>query len=233
VGAKALSTFKTDLKFHLGRVNDTTIDDYTAGWINSAYIDLTTKDRIWGLRQNFYFPELMDTSTTSCTDGTAYVQSAARCLYVEGVHDSTNDVQLHNISWNDYEGRTGRADSDSEGDPTHYVVHGAVGNNNEYRKIWLYPTPDSSQGITIAYRKIPAELSAATDVTDIGVEWDEPLLQLAVIQTHIRLNEFPQAEYKKGEWMDTVSSLIGIYNKEALARKDIRRLNYGYQQNEY
>jgi hypothetical protein len=233
VGAKAFSTFKTDLKFHLGRVDDTSIDDYTAGWINSAYIDLTTKNRIWGLKKNFYFPELMTTSTTSCTDGTAWVQTAARCLYVEGVHDSTNDVQLHKISWNDYEGRVGRADTDSEGDPTHYAVHGSTGNNNEYKVIWLYPTPDSSQGITIAYREIPAELSAATDVTAIGVEWDEPLLQLAVIQSHVRFNEFDRAEYKKKEWLETISSLIGIYDKEDLARKDIRSLNYSYTNNAY
>jgi hypothetical protein len=233
VGAKAFSTFKTDLKFHLGRVNDTTLDTYTAGWLNTAYITLTTKNRFWGLKRDFYFPELFDFSSTSCTDGTAWVQTAARCLYVEEVWDTTNDVQLHKISWNDYISKAGRADTDSEGDPTHWVVHGATGNNNEYRKVWLNPTPDSSQGINIYYRKIPAELSEDDDVTAIGVEWDEPLLQLAVIQAHMRLNEFDRFELKKQEWLDAVSGLIGIYDKEDLARKDIRSLNYGYQRNEY
>lgn len=231
MGAKTFATFQSDLLFELG--NRTDLDNYKADWVNHAYITLTTMNRFWGLKRDFHFPELFDFSSASCTDGTAWVQTAERCLYVKDVWDTTNDTQLKKIGWNDYVGRTGRSDTDSEGDPEYWVTYGATGSNNKYKRVWLYPTPDSSQGIRIYYRKIPTEMSGDDDVTDIGIEWDEPLLQLAVVQSHMRLNDFDKAEYKKKEWLEMVSGIIGIYDKEDLARKDIRSLNYGYKNREY
>ena len=233
MGAKAFSTFKTDLKFHLGRVQDTSLDDYTSGWLNTAYLTLTTMNRIWSMKRDFYFPELFDVSTTSCEDATPYVQAPARCLYVREVWDTTNDVRLDKISWGDYIGKAGRADTTSEGDPKFWVVSGATSGTGQYRKIWVYPTPSGGQGIQIFYRRIPAELSAATDKTVIGIEWDEPLLQLAVIQSHIRLGEFDRAEYKKKDWVDAITNLIGIYDKEDFARRDVRAPKVEYIQREY
>ena len=226
MGAKTFTTFQSDLIFELGNRDD--LDDKKGDWINHAYITLTTMNRFWGLNRDFHFPELMDFSTTSCTDGTAWVQTAERCLYVTDVWDTTNDVHLHNISHSKYVGKVGRDTAASEGDPKYWVVHGATGNNDEYKVVWLYPTPDSSQGIRIYYRKIPAEMEQNADVTDIGVEWDEPLLQLAVVQSHMRLNEFDRAEVKKKEWVDMVSGLIGIYDKEQLARREVRKPSLAY-----
>lgn len=231
MGAKAFSVFQSDLVFELG--NRTDLDDKKGNWVNHAYITLTTMNRLWGLRRDFYFPELFDVTTTSCVDGTAYVSAPARCLYVREVWDTTNDNRLNKISWSDYIGRSGRADTDSEGAPTHWVVSGATDSTGAHKKVWLYPTPSGGQGIQISYRKIPAELDDDDDTTIIGIEWDEPLLQLAVIQSHIRLGEFDRAEYKKKEWLDTVTNLIGIYDKEDLARRDIRAPKLGYTQREY
>jgi len=231
VGAKEFSVFQSDLVFELG--NRTDLDDKKAAWINHAYITLTTMNRFWGLKRDFYFPELFDVSTTSCLDGTAYVSAPARCLYVREVWNTTNDVRLDKISWSDYISRAGRADTDSEGDPKFWVVSGATSSTGAYKKVWLYPTPSGGQGIQIFYRRIPAELSTDTDKTVIGIEWDEPLLQLAVIQSHIRLGEFDRAEYKKKEWIDAITNLIGIYDKEDLARRDVRAPKSGYMQREY
>lgn len=234
MGDKSFSTFKTDLKLHLGRgSSDTTLDDHTGSWINSAYITLTTMNRFWGLRRDFYFPELFDISTTSCVDGTAYVSAPARCLYVNEVWDTTNDVRLDKISWGDYIEKAGRADTDSEGAPKFWVTRGATDSSGAYRKIWVYPTPSGGQGIQIFYRRIPAVLTADTDTTEIGIEWDEPLLDLAVIQSHIRLNEFDRADYKKQGWIDTITNLIGIYDKEDLAKRDVRSPKLDYVQREY
>ena len=231
MGVKTYANFQSDLIFELG--NRTDLDNYKGGWINQAYITLTTMNRFWGLRQDFYFPELFDVSTTSCVDATPYVSAPARCLYIREIWDTTNDVQLKKISWNDYIGRSGRSDTDSEGNPGFWVTSGATDSTGDYKKIWLYPTPSGGQGIQIFYRKIPALLSADTDKTVIGVEWDAPLLQLAVIQSHVKLNEYDRAEYKKKEWIDAVTNLIGIYGKEDLARKDIREPKLDYVKREY
>jgi len=231
VGAKAFSVFQSDLVFELG--NRTDLDDKKAGWVNQAYITLTTMNRFWGLHRDFYFPELFDVSTTSCIDATPYVSAPARCLYVREVWDTTNDVRLDKISWGDYIGRAGRADTTSEGDPAFWVTSGATDSTGTYKKIWVYPTPSGGQGIQIFYRRIPALLVADTAKTVIGIEWDEPLLQLAVIQSHIRLGEFDRADYKKKEWLDTVTNLIGIYDKEDLARRDVRAPKSDYIQREY
>lgn len=226
MGVKTFETFQSELLLELG--NRTDLDNHKGNLINTAYITLTTKNRFWGLNRDFYFPELETSGTTSCTDGTAWVQTPARCLFVREVWDSTNDVHLKKISWNDYVGRAGRTDSTAEGDPKYWVVRDATGSNNAYKLIWLYPTPDGAQGITMYYRKIPAILEDDDDVTAIGVEWDEIILQLAAIQSHVKLGEFDKAEYKKKEWIEMVSGIIGIYDKEDLARKDVRSIKQGY-----
>jgi len=225
MGVKKFSEFKDELKFELGRPNDDSLDSYTGGWINTAYIQLTTRNKFWTINRGFYFPELEVSTDDDTTDGQAYIDVPSGCLVIRTLWDSTSDVKLTKISWREYINKTGRADSSSEGAPTKWCRQG------DY--IYLNPTPDGTYTIYIYYRKIPTLLSDNDDTTAIGTEWDEPILQLAVIQSHMRLGEFDKAEVKKKEWLETVGSLVGIYDQEKFDREDIRKPSIAYLDNKY
>jgi len=225
MGVKKFSEFKDELKFELGRPNDTSLDSYTGGWINTAYIQLTTRNKFWTINKRFYFPELEVSTSDDTTDGQAYIDVPSGCLVIRTLWDSTSDIKLTKISWLDYVNKTGRADSSSEGAPTKWCRQG------DY--IYLNPTPDGTYTIYIYYRKIPTLLSANDDTTAIGTEWDEPILQLAVMQSHMRLGEFDKAEVKKKEWLETVGSLVGVYEQEKFDREDIRKPSIAYLDYKY
>ena len=220
MGQKTFETFKDELKFELGRPNDTSLDNYVGNWINTAYIQLVTRNKFWTINRRFYFPELEVDTTEDTIDGQAYIDVPSDCLVIRTLWDSTSDVKLTKMDWSEYTSKTGRANSSSEGAPAKWCRRGSY--------IYLNPTPDDTYTIYIYYRKIPALLSDNDDTTAIGVEWDEPILQLAVIQSHMRLGEFDKASAKKKEWLETVSSLIGIYDQEKFDREDIRKPSVAY-----
>ncbi len=187
---------------------------------------ICTENRFWGLRQNFDFPELYARDTSQATtDGTAYISVPSTAIVVYTVFDDTNDVKLKNISRRQYWGYEDRDDTSSEDKPTEWVREGGY--------IYLYPTPDDEYELDVYYRKRPTLLSENSDVTALGAEWDEIILQTAVILAHMKLGEFDKADYKKKEWLESVSGLIGIYAQEELDRKDTRALNYGYSNRPY
>lgn len=180
-------------------------------WINLAYIRLTTRNRFWGIKKNFYFPELeVDNSGTATTDGTAYIATPTDALIVREVWDSTSDVRLNNIPFSKYIGYTGRADSSSEGSPIEWVRRGV--------NIYLHPTPDATYSMYVYYRKIPAILTG-TNVTVIGTEWDEVVLQMAYIIGKEWLGEYGKAEAMKKDLAESFAGIIGIYDLEELARR--------------
>lgn len=223
MGVKTFAVFKTDLLLELGQRDD--LDSYTGGFVNAAYMKICTQDRFWGLRKSFNFPEL-DASDTSqaTTDGTAYVDVPSDALLIYTVFDETNNTKLKNISKRRYWSYDDRDTATAEGEPTEWVRIG------DY--IYLYPTPDDEYDLDILYRKRPTLLTG-TGATVLGDEWDEIILQTAVIIAHMKLGEFDKAEAKKAEWLDAVGGLIGIYDQEELDRKDIRSLNYGYKNRKY
>lgn len=180
-------------------------------WINLSYIRLTTRNRFWGLKKSFYFPELeVDNSGTNTTDGTAYITTPTDALIVREVWDSTSDVRLNNIPHSKYIGYTGRADSASEGEPKEWIRQGTY--------IYLYPTPDATYSMYVYYRKIPAILSSSTK-TVIGVEWDEVILQMAYIIGKEWLGEYDKAKAMKESLAESFAGIIGIYDLEELARR--------------
>jgi len=229
--AKAFNTFTAELKLMFGmnaKLEDVDGVNMYQTWLNYAYMRLTTRDRFFGIKQNFYFPELetVNTSTTT-TDGIEYVSVPADCIVVRDVYDYTNARYLENISWREFLKYTDRFDTTAEGEPTEWVRSG------DY--IYLHPTPDTdSEAIYIYYRKRPAALSGTSE-TVIGPEWDEAILQLAFIIGKEWMQEYDKADAMKKDWLDNVSGLVGIYYQEELARAqrakpdELSMLNEGYR----
>jgi hypothetical protein len=224
MGIKTFSEFQTDLKFELGQRTD--LDSYLDDWVNAAYIDLCTRNRFWESKFGgaFDFPELHVVDDSQATaDGYAYVNTPSGVLYVEQIHDTTNDFILRGISWREYVEKTGRATAASEGKPKKWVRYG--------ERIYLNPTPDSAYNLDISFRKVPAKMVNDSDVTDIGTEWDEVILKLAVIQSLMRLKEYEWAEIERKEWINLVSDRLGMKAKEDGAKKTF--IQPDYQANQY
>lgn len=196
-------------------------------WVNMAYIRLTTRNRFWGLKKSFYFPELEVTSSAlNTTAGTAYIVTPTDGLIIRDVWDSTNDVRLNNISHGTYIEYPGRAVTASRGKPTEWVRQGV--------NIYLYPTPDATYAMYAYYRKVPAVLTS-TNTTVIGKEWDEVILQMAYIIGKEWLGEYDKAEAQKKELAESLAGIIGVYDSEEMARRDIAKpdnmslLDVGYK----
>ena len=226
MGAKAFSTFKTDLVLATGSRTDFT-DTLQAQYLNSAYTDFTTRDRFWGLRVpfRFMFPELNVSTTKTTTANRQYIDVPSDLLTTHTIHDTSNDKKLKNIAWREYIRKTGRADTTKSDKPTHWVRYGAYH--------YLFPTPDDAYLMEVFYRKRPTALSAATDVTAIGAEWDEVILQLAVIQTMMRFKDYEHAEVEKKEWLDVVASKIQVYQAEMGDRSDYMKPDQSYHTWQY
>jgi len=202
---------KTRLKLELGQRDAlASPTDHYGNFLNSAYRALTTRKYLFGIRKKFYFPELETSAAATTTDGTAYVATPTAALIVRGIWDTTNDAMLSWIPNETYWERTGRADTNAEGIPTEYTRRGSY--------IYLSPTPNSSSiSLTIYYKKKVTLLSATGDKTEIGAEWDDPLIKLAAIHGMMRLKEYDFAEIEKKNWIEDVSALIDTYYDEAKA----------------
>jgi len=200
------------LKLQFG--NNSDLDsgtNYYGIWVNLAYKRLTTKNRFWGLKQDFYFPELETfDATQSTTAGTAYVNVPSSALIVRGVWNSTSDMVLDQIIWREYIDHTGRATTAARNKPTEWTRQGGY--------LYLYPTPDDTYALTIYYRKRVTSLTG-TGVTLLGAEWDEPILMLARIIGLQWMNEHEKAAQLKKDWTEMVGELIGIYSEESRASK--------------
>ena len=223
MGDKTFSEFQTDLTFNLGQRED--ISTYVDDWINEAYLDFCTKSRFWNLRvpKNFLFYELQATDDTDTVDGTAYISTPSDCVSVYAVWDSTSDKKLRRINMRQYIKKTGRADTDSEGEPSRYVRNGAY--------IYIYPTPDDAYTLRTYYRKRPAVLTGS-NTTVIGAEWDESILNLATIKGMLKLRMYEDFKMWKAEWIESVGAKMGIYEDEQedtgdILRPDIAYLSYG------
>lgn len=66
------------------------------------------------------------------------------------------------------------------------------------------------------------------DVTELGEEWDEAILQLAASDAHMWLRDFDVADTWKKEFVMTVGLLIGMTDKEARDFKDYMRVDPSY-----
>jgi hypothetical protein len=228
MGVKTLSQFKAELKLELGQRGDIESIggvDYRETWVNSAYMTLTTQNKLWNVRKNFYFPELETYGTAATVDGTATVSTPTDCMVIRHVWDSTNDTKLTRISFAEYIQMSGRATSTSEGKPTRYV------RNGDY--IYLYPTPDAAYTLYVYYRKRPATMSADADVTEIGAEWDEPILRIAKVLALRKLSQYDEAKKEQEYAEDMIRGVVGIYDQENFDKQDYRKVDDVYSNQEY
>jgi len=224
MGILKYTEFKAELKLQLGQRTD--LDslsgvDYIGQWVNRAYLTLTTKNKIAGVSRRFYFPELETSTASTTTDGDSTINVPSDCMVIRHIWDSTNDKKLRNISFDKYLSYPGRADTTKENEPTQWV------RNEDY--IYLYPTPDDSYTLYIYYRKRPTVMSDDNDTTDIGAEWDEAILQLAVIQSLRRLKQYDQAKNEENAWEDLVRGIMEVYYQEELDSKEYVRIDPAYR----
>ena len=223
MGVKEFSEFKAELKLEVGQRGDIESIggvDYRGVWINSAYMTLATQNKMWGIRKNWTFPELETYGTAVTVDGTATIATPSDCIVARHVWDSTNDLKLTGISFEDYITYTGRATAASEGKPTRWV------RNGDY--IYLSPTPDDEYTLYVYYRKRPAKLVDDDDTTLIGAEWDEPILRLAKALALRKLQQYDEAKKEQDYFEDMIRGVVGIYDQESFDRKDYRKTDPSY-----
>jgi len=213
--AYTFTDFKNYLKLEISQRDDLEsiggVNMYGV-WINSAYKNLTTRNRFWALKRNFKFPQLLALDTTQSTsNGSPYIVVPTNALAVLNVFDVTNSRPLNRIKPGKYLDYTDRSDTDAEGEPTEWTRIGGY--------LYLHSTPDDEYDMEIEHRKIPADLSG-TETTEIGAEWDEAILCLAAYTGFSWLHEYEKAEARKDEFIGLVSGLIGIYDIEERDAKD-------------
>jgi hypothetical protein len=208
MGAYTYDNFKDYVKVRFGG-NDAW-DDYYGIFVNSAYRQLTSRDKILGTRLEI--PELETTTSSNTSDGTAYISVPADCLNIIEIYDTTNDIHLEWLAHPEYISKSDRDDTTAEGNSTYWVRSGGY--------IWLYPTPDGTHALTIHYRKRPADLSGDSDVTVLGEEWDDVILELAVAIGRDWANEPEKALYSRKMAESMAKDIMDVYNREEKARRD-------------
>ena len=215
MGNWSYTNFQAYLKTRLGNRDDVESPvNYLGIWTNSAYLDLTTKNRFWGLKRNFDFPQLRAVdSTKSTSDGVAYVAAPTDTLIIYQVRDTTSDSRLRRISFEEYTNKSGTADTDAEGVPTLWTRFGTY--------VYVYLTPDATYALNIFYRKIPAVLSGVGDTTAIDASWDSTILELATIKGYTWLQQYDKAEMARKQLLADLADKMGIYDKEDNSRRDI------------
>jgi hypothetical protein len=213
MGDKSFATFKSELLWALGNRASADVNTMEGKWINSAYRSLTSRNKFWKFKvpKTFTFEEL-DTSTTATgNDGDAYISKPSDGIFVHTVWDMTSDNMLGYKDHIWYTGQTGRADADSEGEPTNWTPYG--------NKLYLWPTLDDEYNFTIYYRKRIADMTD-TETTVIGAEWDEPILMLAIIRGNMFLGDFETAKQWRDEFILTIQDLMGMQDRQRRYARD-------------
>jgi len=224
MGDLSFTEMKEMVKLRLGARTDmsewgTSAYDYFGIWVNKAYIQLCSSDRLFGILRKLRFPELEVSTTKSTANAQAYVSDPTDVIAVHEVYDTTNNVKLDWIPWTKYIGYTDRTDTTKEGDPTEWTRNGG--------KIYLHPTPDAVMTMTVFYKKRPAELSGDQQ-TLIGAEWDDVIMALATYKGYRWLGDADHAKAIREEIMESISGLVTIYDGEEKARNEYFRPDEGY-----
>ena len=185
--------------------------DYHGLLVNQAYKQLTSSHRLPIIEKSFTFPQLHVNTTSSTVDGQAYINVPDYTLRIRHVFDNTSKVKLDwmPVSW--YVGQTDRSTAASEGAPQKWTRDGG--------RIWLWPTPDAVYSLEVWYRRTVADLSSS-QVTLIGAEWDPAILALAAYKGHLWMGDYEKVKADKEEYLDIVTGLIGVYNREEQDRNE-------------
>jgi len=199
----------------------TSATNYYGLWVNRAYNHLTTQDRFLGVRRDFFFPQLETYSAPSTSDGVKYVETPSDALVIRQVYDSTNNRLLRNISQSEYLSYTDRSTTTAEGEPTEWVRNGAYIN--------FHPTPDATYALEVHYRKIPAAMTSDSATTEIGDEWDDVIVQMAVYYGKLWTSDYEGAKVVAADVNDRIASLVSVYGKEERARHKYLHLDETYK----
>ena len=228
MGDYTYDSFIKYVKFRMGQRTDlSSVDseDLYGTWVNAAYKMLTSKNVIFGIKgfhKSFYFPELETYDDSQSTvAGTTHIDIPSDALIIRDVEDTTNDRLLTPISWLEYKNYPNRATTSARSEPTEYVRRGTY--------IYLHPTPDDVYAMTIDHRKkITVDISGDT-TTEIGNEWDMPIVQLGTYIGLMWMEEFDKAQIVKEEFKETVADILGIYFQEELGREKHLGLDPAYK----
>ena len=187
--------------------------DHLTRYVNMAYKRLTTADKMWEVKQRFYFPELEVVTSVNTTDGNQYILTPSDCLVLRELYNTTSNVRLDWMSWPDYIGKTDRFTAASETAPTLWHRRGT--------RIYLSPTPDAVYSINVNYKKRVTSLDGTTyNTTVIGEEWDEVILEIATYIAWYELNQTDKAEVAKKNAREMIAEKIGVYAAEEQARRE-------------
>ena len=224
MGDWGLNSFAKYLKFQLGQRTDlaAATDDAESlyeTWTNLAYRELTMGRKLIGQEYNFRFPQIETSGTDDTADGPAYVDVPTGCIYIEDVYDETNDRWLEPIPHREYVKYTDRSDTSAEGKPTEWVRRGSY--------VYLHPTPDAIYSLRIYYAPLVANLTG-TGTTLIGAEWDEIILQLALLKGLRWTKEYETLAVEAKTLGALLDQMAGIYKKEELGRDQFMRPSITY-----
>jgi len=215
MGDWGFDDFKKYLKFQLGQRTDyeAATDDAEnlyGVWVNLAYRELTTARKILGQEYNFRFPQIETSTDKTTTDGTAYIDVPTGATYIHDIFDETNNRWLEPIPWREYVKYTDRDDTNAEGDPTQWVRRGSY--------IYLHPTPGTTDDTIRVYHGKVVDNLEGTGVTSIGAEWDEIILQIALLKGLRWTNEYESLDTEAKALSLMLDQMIGLYKKEELGR---------------
>ena len=222
MGDWGFSDFKRYLKFQLGQrpeleaAGDDSENLYGV-WVNLAYRELTKGRKLLGKEYGFRFPQIETSGTDDTADGTAYVDVPSGCIYVEDIYDETSNRWLEPISHRTYVEYTDRSDTNAEGEPTEWVRRGSY--------VYIHPTADAIYSLRMYYAPLVAILTgtAPLDTTLIGAEWDEIVLQLALVKA-LRWTKDYEAMGGEAKALGTLlDQMVGVYKKEELGRQPFIR----------
>ena len=216
------STFKSYMKLRFGQdpalelVNDAT--NMYGVWINEAVTWLTTRNRFWEFKLNFYFPELEGfDATMNTSDGVAYVAKPATTYIIREAFDLTSNNPINWVHPKKYIRYSGRADTNAEGPPQKWVRFDG--------NVYFYPTPDDAYNIQILRRKYATAMAADTSTSGIGAEWDYAILNLGAHIGHTWMGDDQKADKAKEAFLDHIQGVIGIYYQEHKAGHNIMGMN--------
>jgi hypothetical protein len=187
-------------------------------------LDLVSRNKFWELRISLVnaFPELNTSLIRPTTDGEPYIAKPSGCLFIHTIHDDTNDAKLSYRPFRWYIEQTGHATAASENKPKYWTPYGST--------IYLDPTPDATYDLNVYYRQRPTLLSAGTDTTAIGDEWDEVIIRLATVKAMIALHMYAEMKTEKEALLDILASKLGILNNEEKDTKRHFEVDIGYHQ---
>lgn len=136
--------------------------------------------------------------------------------YLEGSATGDSGYPLEHITKEEYDIRfpnPNRTSPTDKGKPSVYTIFS--------RSILLGPLPDNSSDLLeINWSKRATALSADSDTSDLGSEWDEVFKQGTLERVYAGMGMFEEANYWAGLYRDAEHNPIGFCKRLFDAEKD-------------